>query len=188
DRKVLGGTTPTYYGGLNNTFTYKGFDFNVYMVFSGGNKIMNVTKQEGLLNQKFLNNGTVVLGRWTTPGQVTDIPKLYYGRDAFTNLTSSAVSRFVEDGKFIRGQNITLGYTLPKAMIEKASLTKVRIYFQVQNAFLITHYSGLDPELNQNFVATAQTSASAQANTTTGIDYNTNPLPRTFVLGVNVGF
>lgn len=188
DRKVLGGTTPTYYGGLNNTFVYKGFDFNVYLVFSGGNKIMNVTKQEGLLNQKFLNNGTAILDRWTTPGQVTDIPKLYYGRDAFTNLTSSAVSRYVEDGKFIRGQNIALGYSLPKDMIRNANLSKVRIYVQVQNAFVITHYSGLDPELNQNFAATAQTSASAQANTTTGIDYNTNPLPRTFVLGVNVGF
>lgn len=182
DRKVLGNSNPTYYGGFNNTVNFKGFDFSLYLTFAGGNKIMNVTKQEGLLNQKFLNAGTVILDRWTTPGQVTDIPKLWYGRDAFTNLTSSAVSRYVEDGKFIRGQNITLGYTLPKDMITKANLSRVRIYAEVQNAFIITKYSGLDPELTQNL-----TTATGN-NTQAGVDYNTNPLSRTFVVGINVGF
>jgi len=186
DRKILGNTSPTYFGGFNNTVTYKGFDFNIYVVFSGGNKIMNVTKQEGLLNQKFLNNGTEILNRWTTAGQVTDIPKLWYGRDAFTMQTSSAVSRYVEDGKFIRGQNIVLGYSLPKAALSKANLSKVRIYAEVQNAFLITKYSGLDPELSQAFAPTTQ--SNTQSNTQSGVDFNTNPLPRTFVLGINVGF
>ncbi|MCX2478560.1 TonB-dependent receptor [Pedobacter sp. MC2016-15] len=186
DRKILGNASPTYFGGFNNSVTYKGFDFNIYLVFSGGNKIMNVTKQEGLLNQKFLNNGTEILNRWTTAGQVTDIPKLWYGRDAFTMQTSSAVSRYVEDGKFIRGQNIVLGYSLPKAMLSKASLTKLRIYAEVQNAFLITKYSGLDPELIQAFAPTTQ--SNTQSNTQAGVDFNTNPLPRTFVLGINVGF
>jgi len=182
DRKVLGNSNPTYFGGFNNSVTIKNFDFNIYLVFSGGNKIMNVTKQENLLNQKFFNNGSAILDRWTTAGQVTDIPKLWYGRDPFTNLTSATVSRFVEDGKFIRGQNITLGYSLPKSMINKATLSKVRIYAEVQNAFILTNYSGLDPELTQNFTT------NQAANTQAGVDYNTNPLPRTFVLGINVGF
>jgi len=178
DKKILGQSNPTYYGGLVNTFRYKGFDLNINMVFSGGNKVMNITRQESLLNQKFLNNGTEILERWTTPGQVTNVPKVYYGRDAFTNLTSSTSSRFVEDGKFIRAQDLVLGYTFPKLFIDKIKLSRLRLYAQVQNAFVITPYSGLDPELNYS------TSTNSQA----GLDYNTNPKARTFLIGLNVGF
>jgi len=178
DKKILGQSNPTYYGGLVNTFRYKGFDLNINMVFSGGNKVMNITRQESLLNQKFLNNGTEILERWTTPGQVTNVPKVYYGRDAFTNLTSSTSSRFVEDGKFIRAQDLVLGYTFPKLFTDKIKLSRLRLYAQVQNAFVITPYSGLDPELNYS------TSTNSQA----GLDYNTNPKARTFLIGLNVGF
>lgn len=178
DKKILGQSNPTYYGGFVNNFSYKGFDLSINMVYSGGNKVMNITRQESLLNQKFLNNGTEILDRWTTVGQVTDVPKLYYGRDAFINLTSSAVSRFVEDGKFIRAQDIVLGYTFPALLINKIKLSRLRIYAQVQNAFVITPYSGLDPELNYS------TSTNSQA----GLDYNTNPKARTFLVGLNVGF
>ncbi|RZL61853.1 MAG: SusC/RagA family TonB-linked outer membrane protein, partial [Pedobacter sp.] len=175
DKKILGQSNPTYYGGLVNTFRYKGFDLNINMVFSGGNKVMNITRQESLLNQKFLNNGTEILERWTTPGQVTNVPKVYYGRDAFTNLTSSTSSRFVEDGKFIRAQDLVLGYTFPKLFTDKIKLSRLRLYAQVQNAFVITPYSGLDPELNYS------TSTNSQA----GLDYNTNPKARTFLIGLN---
>ena len=178
DKKILGQSNPTYYGGLVNTFRYKGFDLNINMVFSGGNKVMNITRQESLLNQKFLNNGTEILERWTTPGQVTSVPKVYYGRDAFTNLTSSTSSRFVEDGKFIRAQDLVLGYTFPKLFTDKIKLSRLRLYAQVQNAFVITPYSGLDPELNYS------TSTNSQA----GLDFNTNPKARTFLIGLNVGF
>lgn len=178
DKKILGQSNPTYYGGLVNNFSYKGFDLNINMVFSGGNKVMNITRQESLLNQKFLNNGTEILERWTTPGQETSVPKLYYGRDAFTNLTSSASSRFVEDGKFIRAQDIILGYSFPKLFTDKIKLNRLRIYAQVQNAFVITPYSGLDPELNY----------STTTNSQAGLDYNTNPKARTFLVGLNVGF
>lgn len=182
DKKVLGNGNPTYFGGLNNTFRYKNFDLGVFFTFSGGNKVMNVTRQESLLNQKFLNGGTELLERWTTPGQITNVPRLYYGRDAFTNTTSAASSRFVEDGKFIRAQDLTFGYTLPKAFLDRLMLNRVRVYAQVQNAFVITHYKGLDPELNLT-----QTSNSI-SNAQPGVDYNTNPRARTYTLGINVGF
>ena len=178
DRVVLGNSNPTYYGGLNNTITYKAFDFNFFLTFSGGNKVMNVTRQESLLNQKFLNGGTELLNRWTPENTNTDVPKLFYGRDAFTNLTANTVSRFVEDGSFIRGQNFTLGYKLPASMVNNIKLRNVRLYAQVQNAFIITDYSGLDPELN----------TSVTTNSSAGIDYNTNPRARTFVAGLNVAF
>jgi TonB-linked SusC/RagA family outer membrane protein len=181
DRKILGQANPTYFGGFNNTVNYKGFDFSLYLTYSGGNKIMNITRQESLLNQKFQNNGTEILGRWTTPGQITNVPKLYYGSDNFVNLNSSANSRFVEDGKFIRAQNIVFGYSLPKELLSKIAVSRVRIYAEVQNAFVITGYKGLDPELNTNTSGTA-------GNSQAGLDYNTNPKARTYMVGINVGF
>ncbi|MGI4749257.1 MAG: SusC/RagA family TonB-linked outer membrane protein [Janthinobacterium lividum] len=181
DRKILGNSLPTYYGGFNNTVTYKGIDLSIYFTYSGGNKIMNVTRQESLLNQKFQNNGTEILDRWTTVGQITDVPKLYYGRDNFTNLTGIGSSRFVEDGKFVRAQNIILGYSLPKTIINRLKLTRVRVYAEVQNAFVLTKYKGLDPELTTNNYTT-------NTNSQLGVDYNTNPKARTYTVGINVGF
>ncbi len=173
DKVVLGNALPTYYGSLNNTVTYKGIDFGIYFTFSGGNKVYNATRQESLVNQFFNNNGTEILQRWTTPGQITSVPRLYYGGGNFINQTGNTVSRFLEDGKFIRAQELTLGYSLPKSVIDKIKFSRLRIYGQIQNAFIITGYKGLDPEVS---------------NTGTSVDFNANPRPRTFVLGLNVGF
>ncbi|MCJ8211802.1 TonB-dependent receptor [Mucilaginibacter sp. RS28] len=173
DKTIIGNALPTYYGGFANNFTYKNFDLGIYLTFSGGNKVMNATRQETLLNQLFINNGTEILQRWNSPGQVTSVPKLYYGNGNFINTTGNASTRFLEDGKFIRGQELSLGYTLPKSIVQKVNMNKVRVYAQVQNAFIITKYKGLDPEVS---------------NTGTSVDFNANPRPRTFILGLNVGF
>lgn len=173
DKSILGNALPTYYGGLNNNVAYKGFDLGVYFTFSGGNKVMDATRQETLLNQLFLNNGTEILQRWTTPGQVTSVPKLFYGNGNFINTTGNTSTRFLESGNFIRAQEITLGYSLPKLITDKMKFSRIRIYGSVQNAFLITKYKGLDPEVS---------------NTGTSVDFNANPRARTFVLGLNVGF
>jgi len=173
DRSILANALPTYYGSINNTFTYRGIDLGIYMTFSGGNDVYNATRQEDLDNGYFNNNGTEILQRWTTPGQITSVPKLYYGGGQFENLTATTNSRYLEDGKFLRAQEITLGYSVPKRIVDRLKLTKVRIYTQVQNAFILTHYKGLDPEVS---------------NTGTSVDFNANPRPRTFVLGLNVGF
>src|SRR5690606_23792448 len=76
DRAILGTSVPTWFGGFGSTLTWKGFDFDFLFRFSGGNSIMNITRQEVLLNQQFQNNGTEILERWTTPGQVTNVPAL----------------------------------------------------------------------------------------------------------------
>jgi TonB-linked SusC/RagA family outer membrane protein len=178
DKKLLGQSNPTWFGGFNNTFRYKAFDLGVMLTFGGGNKIYNFTRQEALNNQKFQNNGTEILNRWTTPGQVTDVPRLYYGQDASILQTGNLNSRFLEDGKFLRAQNLSLGYTIDPKVLSAIKLNSVRFYVQVQNAFVITGYSGLDPEL----------ASSASTNRAPGVDYNVNPVPRTFTLGVNVGF
>ena len=180
DRQILGNANPTFYGGISNTFNYKGFDLDVFIRYSGGNKIMNVTRQETLLNQDFNNNGTEILNRWQKEGDATDVPKLYLNSGNAINFNGLAVSRFVEKGDFVRIQNISLGYTLPKTLLStgKFPITSVRLFALVQNAFTFTKYKGLDPELNSN--------SGVSSNSQFGIDYNTNPQLRVFTFGLTL--
>jgi hypothetical protein len=133
-----------------------------------------------LLSQNFTNNGTEILGRWQSATDVGNgsVPRLYYNRDAFVNLTNNTTTRFLEKGDFFRIQNIVLGYTLPKAMLEKAKINKLRFFAQLQNVLLLTGYKGIDPESNLN----------PGSNTQSGLDSNVNPQQRTFTLGLNLGF
>jgi len=188
DKRILGEANPTWYGGFNNTFAYKNFDLSINMTFSGGNKVYNITRQESLTNMKFQNAGKELLNRWTTEGQVTDVPRLFYGSGAGNSLNQngSTNSRFLENGAFLRAQNIGLGYALPTAFLQRLRLSSFRIYAQVQNAFVITGYSGLDPELNA-FAQAIGSTTYATTNRQPGLDYNTNPVPRTYTFGINLG-
>ena len=174
DRKILGNSMPTWYGGWNNTVTYKNFDLNVFFRFSGGNKLMNATRQSALLNTEFANNGTEILGRWVSEEQPGDgmTPRIGYGdsmvlfNDGFTD------SHFVEDAKFLKLSNLSLGYTLPESAVSKLGINKLRFYIQGQNLFTLTPYTGLDPE----------------TNTQLGVDWGGMPQQRSYTFGVNVVF
>jgi hypothetical protein len=170
DRKILGNTIPTWYVGFNNSFHYKGFTLDMLWRFSGGNKIFNLTKQDGLMTQYFLNNGKEILNRWQKPGDVTDVPKLWYGQDDFTNLLNNTNSRFVESGDFARLENIQLSYNV-KIGENKVGIKSFRVFVQGQNLLLFTNYSGIDPE---NI-------------TDGGIDNNTVPKARILSFGFNLG-
>lgn len=181
DRKILGNSNPLWQGGWNNTFSYKGFSLQVFFRYLGGNEIMNVTRQATLLNQGFQNNGREILDRWTTPGQETNVPKVFSGREAPINNTGAADSRFIERGDFLRLQNLTLSYDLSKTLLGNLSATGIRnarIFVQGQNLLTFTQYTGLDPELN-SVVGT---------NSQFGLDNNANPLVRTLSAGLTLGF
>ncbi|GAB3808205.1 TonB-dependent receptor [Spirosoma humi] len=182
DKKILGVGNPTWYGGFNNTFNFRNFDAALFLTFAGGNKIYNITRQEQLNNQVFANAGRELLDRWTSDGQVTDVPKLYFNSDANVLQTGNLNSRFLEDGKFLRIQNISLGYTLPTTLRNKIKANTFRVYVQVQNAHVFTKYKGLDPELNG--ITTTNLAANAQP----GLDNRTNPVPRTYTVGLNMNF
>lgn len=171
DRTILGQTLPKYFGGLSSSMTYKAFDFGFLFRFSGGNKIFNQTRRE-LLNQNFTNNSTEILGRWQSADNPGDgwTPRLYYNSNTTVNLTSSATTRFVEDGDFIKLDNLTLGYTLPADLTQRIGLNRLRAYVQGQNLWLITDYSGADPEMEIN-----------------GIDLNLTPRSSIVSFGLNVG-
>lgn len=174
DRTILGSALPTWYGGFNNTFTYRGFDMNVFFRFSGGNKLVNASAQESLLNMEFANNGKAVLGRWQSEDMPGDgiIPRIGYGDAQVLFNTGATDSRFVEDASFLKLANLSFGYTLPKSIVSKLDITKVRLYLQAQNLFTITKYSGLDPE----------------TSTRHGVDLDGMPQQRVFSFGVNVAF
>jgi TonB-linked SusC/RagA family outer membrane protein len=149
DRRLLGNPLPTWFGGFGNNFRYKNFDAEFFFRFSGGNDIVNITRQEILLNQSFQNNGTEILQRWTTPGQVTNVPRLRHGQGNNINQNGLAVSRFVESGDFIRLQNIVIGYNFNSAKLATKTngfISGLRIFVQGQNLWIGTKYTGTDPE------------------------------------------
>jgi TonB-dependent starch-binding outer membrane protein SusC len=176
------GGLPTWMGGWDNTFTFRQFDLGVNIIYSGGNYIYNSTSAT-MLNNGVINNFTTILDRWTTPGQVTDVPRLYL-QDNQANIAST---RFLEKGDFARVRTITLGYALPQNLVNKLGLSRVRVYGQAFNPFLITGYSGLDPDINT--AARSNTSESNTANNIQlGIDALGTPQQKTLTLGVNVSF
>ena len=174
DRKVLGSALPKWFGGWNNTLTYKGFDLNVFFRFSGGNKIMNATRQASLLNLDFSNNGKEILGRWQSPENPGDgvIPKIGYGDSQVLFNDGFADSRFVENGSYLKLATLALGYTFPANWVSKLNMQKIRLYVQGQNIFTITGYKGLDPE----------------TSTRMGVDWDGMPQQRVFTFGANITF
>ncbi len=149
DRTVLGKAIPTWFGGFGNNFRYKNFDAEFFFRFSGGNSIINMTRQEILLNQQFQNNGVEILQRWTTPGQVTNVPKLYSGNGNAINQNGLAVSRFVESGDYLRLQNVVVGYNFNPERLRTGTngfVSGLRVFVQGQNLFIWTKYTGSDPE------------------------------------------
>lgn len=175
DRKILGNSLPTYYGGVTVSARYKQFTVDMLFRYSGGNKIMNITKQESLMNQGFMNNGTGILKRWQKVGDVTDVPRLWYNRDNFTNLNQQASTRFIEDGDFIRFDNLSFSYTVAPEILErvfKSAVKSFRFFVQGQNLLVKTNYTGID----------------ADNIDVRGLDYNTSPPARTVSFGLNIGF
>lgn len=180
DKTILGSVIPTYFGGFDNNFYYKNFDLNVFFRFSGGNKIMNRSKTD-LFTQSFDNNGIDILGRWQSPENPGDgqTPKLLLNGDNFINRPDDASTRWVEDGSFIKLQNVSLGYNFPASQVRKLTLNGLRVYVQAQNILTITKYSGLDPETTANIEGIPQGF---------GIDFNGNPQQKVISGGIKLTF
>lgn len=175
DGAIQGNSLPTYYGGFNNTFIYKSFDLAINFTFSGGNKIYNGTRAN-LMDQRYFNNGDWILNRWTTPGQKTDIPRPVYGDNISSGFVISN-SALVEDGSYIKLKNVSLGYKLPAGRLTANKVSSARLYVQATNLFLITNYTGSDPEISIN-------GNSIQS----GKDHNSLVNAQVFTIGLNVGF
>jgi TonB-dependent starch-binding outer membrane protein SusC len=174
DKKVLGSAQATDFGAFTNTFSYKGVSLDVMFRYQAGNKIMNITRQEILSNQKFANSGKDLLNRWTTPGQVTDVPKLWYNQDAIINQNGEAHTRFLENGDFLRLQNVVLSFDVSAKKLQELTrngIRSARFYVQAQNVYVWTKYKGIDPE----------------AFSENGQDNSISPQVRNISVGVSLG-
>lgn len=173
---VFGPTLPTYYGGFDNKFRYKSIDLGVMFQFSGGNYLYNGTKA-GLRDMRQWNNHTDVLNRWTPQNTNGTIPRVVFG-DNVSNGSALPITENLEKGDFIRLRNIILGYNLPKSLMNTLKISNVRVYGQIQNAFVITDYTGSDPEISSN----------GDTNIAPGVDRNSVGQGRTYTFGLQVGF
>ena len=175
DRTILGNYNPDYTIGLFNSFSYKNFDLSFMIQCVQGFEIFNSAKTF-LLNGEGWGNGAKDLyknffsesnpnGKYARPSVAT-ADKLY-----------EKSSYMVEDGSFIRFNNITLGYNFPKTSIAKVGLKGLRVYVTAQNPFTITKYSGYNPEVSTNSNAL-----------TPGIDYGAYPTNKSLAFGLNINF
>ncbi|HTH56454.1 MAG TPA: TonB-dependent receptor [Cyclobacteriaceae bacterium] len=174
---VLGNPNPKWVGGITNNFSYKGIDLSI--VFQGvqGNKIYNAGGQymSSSASNGYDNQTTDQLRAWKNPGDVTDVPQL---RLFFANGVNPS-SRYITDGSYLRLKTLTLGYNLPKAVISRLKMEKMRIYFSAQNLLTFTAYKGWDPEVNADAFA---------SNINQGQDFYSAPQPKTYTMGINIGF
>lgn len=168
DRTNIGDPIASVTMGLNLNFKWKNLDFVCYTFASLGNDM--VRNYERTLSDA--NRLNYVLGRWTGEGTSNSIPRVTTGATS-NNVLSNY---FVEDASYVRIQNIQLGYSLPFDLIDQMGISKFRLYAGVNNLYTFTDYRGYDP------------GASSGAPIGSGIDYGFYPIPRTFLLGLNLNF
>lgn len=174
DRTIIGCAQPKIFGGFNNTFSYKNFDLNVNMIFTIGNDVYNGTRVTMENMQGSTNMFASTMNYWTPDNQNAPLPR---------PLRSKAVMRvsnqYVENGSYLRFQNITLGYNVPAEFL---SFTKyvsgLRVYASLQNFFTITSYSGDNPEVSKY----------GQDNLGAGYDAFSYPFAKSVLFGLNVKF
>jgi hypothetical protein len=189
DRTVIGDANPKFTGGWNNQFSYKNFDLSVFVNFVYGNDIYNANILEwtdgAFPNLNMLN---IMKDRWTNINdqgvRVTDPKELAALNEHAKIWTPVRVQRWwlhswaVEDGSYLRINNLTVGYSLPKTVINKIKLSTFRVFATVNNLATLTSYSGFDPDVT----------ARRTDPLTPGVDFAAYPRSRTWVFGVNVTF
>lgn len=198
DKQVLGNANPKFTGGFTLTSRYKAFDLSAAFNWTVGNKIYNANKLDYsayLLSRKYQNitSNMSLEHRFTTIDPVTgfNVATGTNGNPArLMELNQNATiwhpimtqtplhSWAVEDGSFLRLNTLTLGYTLPKQVSGKLGMSNLRFYVTGYNLFLITNYTGFDPEVD----------ARRNPPVTPGVDYSAYPKSRSFIAGINVSF
>jgi hypothetical protein len=177
DRTIIGNANPKFTYGWVNNFVYKGFDFNIQINGSYGNKILNATRAEMETMMNLNNTSTAYFDAWTPSHTNTDVPKVG------TQTGYIFSTRWIENGSFLRVQNIALGYSLPPSVVNMLKISKCRLYVGVQNAFVITKYKGFDPEVLWN-----PTNSNTNTNIFRGMDYDAYPHTRNYTMGINITF
>jgi hypothetical protein len=168
DKTYLGDPIADATFGLNFGFTYKNFDFLAYVFSSVGNEIVRNYERF----QPLTNRSTMYLDRWTGPGTSNDTPRVTTGATQNNQFSDF----FVEDGSFVRLQNLQVGYTLSDTFLEDYKMNELRFYVSASNLVTLTKYTGYDP--------TGSTGQPIGG----GIDYGFYPTPKTYLFGLQLKF
>lgn len=172
DKTIIGNGLPKHFGGLGNTFRYKGFQLSAFFQWSFGNDILNANRlvfEETYYDAQ--NQYATVANRWTPENQNTDMFRAR-GR-GFEDLSS----RVVEDGSYIRLKTVNLSYNFPKELVQRLKFKKIMVFVSAQNLITWTKYSGFDPDVSVRRSAIMP-----------GVDYSSYPINRTMSLGLNFTF
>jgi hypothetical protein len=190
DLTVIGNVNPKHTGGFNIDSRFYGFDLSAVFYWSYGNNIYNANKIEYTTGRYQFRNMIDIMAdgkRWTNvdaDGNLVNDPATLATMNANTTMWSPYMNKHVitdwaiEDGSFLRLNTLSLGYTVPKAIVEKVNIQNLRIYTTASNVFVLTKYSGFDPEV------------SSRRNTglTPGLDYSAYPKSRQLIFGLNLTF
>ena len=176
DRTILGSAQPKFTFGFNNTLSYKNFDLSFFFQGSQGNKLANFNSFN-LLNFTGQNNVSAEAGlnRWTPENPGNKYPRALSSGSLDVGIFSSAI---VEDASYLRLRNVTLSYSLPAKLLQRAKIQSVRVYISGSNLWTLTKYSGYDPEANTY----------GQSTTLIGIDNGGYPQSKIYQAGVTLGF
>ncbi|NIG55088.1 TonB-dependent receptor [Chitinophaga sp. Cy-1792] len=174
DRQFMGTPFPKFTYGFSFNGSYKGFDVNIFVQGVHGNKIFNALKYTGLapmVTGQGYNLLADIKNAWTPTNTNTNIPRVSIS-DPNGNFGTTS-DWYLEDGSYMRIKNITLGYTLPDRLTQRAHITKLRVFVTGNNLLTFTKYSGMDPEVGTD---------------TYGIDLGRYPQARGFIAGLNLNF
>ena len=175
DRTIVGNYQPDFTYGFGGNLSYKNFDFSFSFQGVYGNEILNLNRRYLDNMEGNVNGTTVALNRWQSPDNVGDGMTNRANRKQ-TGYNARTSTWHLEDGSYLRLQNVSLGYTFPKTLTQKFHIDKLRIYVSGNNLKTWTNYTGYNPEVslrNSNAL-------------TPGEDYGTYPLSRTIMFGINI--
>lgn len=178
DRTIVGNYAPDFTYGFANAFKYKGFDLNIAFQGSYGGEILNLSRRYNANGEGNFNNTRELLNRWQSEANPGDGNTNRANRKASGN-NGRTSTWHVEDGSYLRLQNVSLGYSLPNSITERLGISKARLYVTGNNLYTWTNYTGYNPEVNL---------AGGSDQLTPGLDYGVYPLAKTYSLGINVSF
>jgi TonB-linked SusC/RagA family outer membrane protein len=179
DKVPIANTNPDFIGGLNNEFTYKNFDFSFFLRFSYGNDVIN--GNIGNLDKVNINNWNTLKSMSDNSYSAAYNPTgTFHGENTNGNYSSLFRSAYVEDGSFLKCDFITLGYAMPKSVVESLKANKFRLFARINNPFMLTRYSWFDPEVNSIGGTAGRVGG--------GVDLGSYPRSTSITLGLSLNF
>jgi TonB-linked SusC/RagA family outer membrane protein len=178
DQTIIGNPHPKFFYGFNNELKWRSFDLNIFIQGTQGNDILSYTLLEvETLGGRNSNMTTTALNRWSPTNTNTNVPKRTLTR------SERVSTRWIYDGSYVRLKNLVLGYNMPKSILNRLSIEKLRLYVSAQNMLTLTNYRGFDPEVNYR-----GSGSGTESNRNQGLDYASYPNAKSYTVGLNIVF